>query len=396
MNKHGLILLIILLLLTGCQTAQANPATTPTPTTSPTQTPAATASPTATPSATPTPTALPTATPKPVATPTPAPTPAPLIRRLTGDDCCTEAFWHGNNEIRFIDKDPQTGQAGLFALDLSGNKAERRFVTNRLGFASDDERYLAYPDGDTGLAIIEDATTGRSWSVDVGGSRVNFTPDNAHIWWVQTDDSLPFESQRPALWLADLNGDNRRQLTPPARISVAGWLDDQTLLVTRYTNDGSLSTLSTDQVILGKLSTVNGAITDLLSLDRPRGISLNQARTALIYFTTLSKKPENNGLWLVDLKQKSPAPVKLPFVGAYAWQNDQWIIYVPFDYTAANHFFYRYNIRTGQTEPLTGPDQPLLTIANNDWAVSPDGSKIVLLASKNLALDGLWLVELNR
>lgn len=391
MKHYGFAVFIILLLITGCQTVQANPATTPSA--APTATPTATAGFTATPMPTPTltPPPSPTATPGPSATPAPA----PLIRRLTQGDCCTEAFWHGNNEIRFIDQDPQTGQTGLFALELNGPEPVRRFVTDRLGFASPDERYLAYPDGDTGLAIIEDTTTGQSWPVDVGGSRVNFTPDSAHIWWVQADESLPFESQRPALWLADLNGDNRRQLTPPTRISVAGWLDEQTMLVTRYTNDGSVSTLSTSQTTLAELSTVDGAITDLLSLDRPRGISLNPAQTALIYFTTLSKKPENNGLWLVDLSQKSPAPVELPFVGAYAWQNDQSVIYVPFDYTAAGHFFYRYNIRTGQTEQLTGPDQPALTIANNDWAVSPDGTKIVLLAGKNLALDGLWLVELE-
>lgn len=393
MKQYGLATFIILLLITGCQTVQANLAATPSA--APTATPTATASAPATPSATPTSTSAPTATPKPTATPSPTPLPAPLVRRLTQGDCCTDAFWHGNNEIRFIDQDPQTGQTGLFALELNGPEPARRFVTDRLGFASPDERYLAYPDGDTGLAIIEDVTTGQSWPVDVGGSRVNFTPDSAHIWWVQADEDLPFESQRPALWLADLTGDNRRQITPPARISVAGWLDEQTMLVLRYTNDGSLSTLSTDQATLGKLSTVDGAVTNLLSLDRPRGISLNPAQTALIYFTTLSKKPENNGLWLVDLSQKSPAPVELPFVGAYAWQNDQWIIYVPFDITAASHFFYRYNIRTGQTEQLTGPDQPALTIANNDWAVSPDGTKIVLLASKNLALDGLWLVELE-
>jgi hypothetical protein len=73
-------------------------------------------------------------------------------------------------------------------------------------------------------------------------------------------------------------------------------------------------------------------------------------------------------------------------------------VYVPFDPKAEGHIFYEYDVVSGQTRALFPKDgSPLkLTIANNNWQISPDGSKIALLAAKGTALDGIWVIDLGQ
>jgi hypothetical protein len=71
------------------------------------------------------------------------------------------------------------------------------------------------------------------------------------------------------------------------------------------------------------------------------------------------------------------------------------LIYVPFDPLATYHDFYEYNVVTGQEYPLF-PDGTQLTIANNDWQVSPDGRKIAMVAASGMELDGIWVHEIDR
>ena len=71
------------------------------------------------------------------------------------------------------------------------------------------------------------------------------------------------------------------------------------------------------------------------------------------------------------------------------------MIYVPFDPQATEHNFYEYDIVSGQSRRLF-PEGTNLTIANNDWQVSPDGRKIALVAAEGTTLAGLWLLEISR
>jgi hypothetical protein len=36
-----------------------------------------------------------------------------------------------------------------------------------------------------------------------------------------------------------------------------------------------------------------------------------------------------------------------------------------------------------------------LTVANNDWQVSPDGRQIALVAAKGTELDGIWVLDID-
>jgi hypothetical protein len=400
--KQFIFLLIVVFVMMGCRSAGAEEvAVVNTPTSGPTSsslmaTPTrrlATATSTST--ATPRPTDTPVATPTLTRTPTPSPTPAPQIRRLTEGNCCSDAYWQSNSEIRFIDQDPETGQTGLWRIDVSHNPPTRTFVTERLGVTSPDGRYFAYPDRSTGLAIIEDTQTGESWSLDLNESPVNFTPEGERILWLEIDRDIPFETRVPIYWLANVDGSDRRRVITLPRSSTQAWLDKDTLLISQFEDENNRSRFGIQMATLSKLSLIDGAVTELFQAERPRGISLNPSRTALVYYTALAEDSANNGVWYVDLTANPLTPARLPFIGSYQWQDDETLIYVPFDPEAESHFFYSFDLASGQSRQLTGPGQPPLKIANNDWSISPDGRKIVLLASRGMELDGLWLVELG-
>jgi Tol biopolymer transport system component len=126
-----------------------------------------------------------------------------------------------------------------------------------------------------------------------------------------------------------------------------------------------------------------------------RGLALSPDKRHLVYYVRFEPDAEKNGVWLLDLQAPTQAAQKLPFFGTYRWRDDQRLICVPLDPDAAWHDFYEYNIRTGQSRPLF-PDGTNLTIANNDWQVSPDGSKIALVAAKGAELDGIWVVDIDQ
>lgn len=394
-----------LLLLTGCGASNASfavadlatptlsvalpaPTSTPLP---PTQTPTSTNTPAPTPSSTPSPAA--TSTPLPTLTPTQTPVPVPVVRQLTTGNCCTGHYWYGNNRIRFIDKDPQTDEVGIWGIDIQAAEPERVFITEKLGYTSPDGRYLAYPDRSTGLAVIEDTETGEKWSLDLDESSANFTPDSTRILWTESDPDLPFERRTSTYWIANVDGSERRRIASINRASTLAWLDDQTLLISTFINDGTTSPLSIQTAIVGTLSLVDGQVTDLFTVPRPRGVSLNPSKTGMVYFVALASDPAENGVWYLDLTGPPYSPRKLPFVGSYQWQNDTTLIYIPFDIEAEAHQFYSYDISTGQTADLTVALESFI-VANNDWTISPDGKNISWLAAKGNGLDGIWLMTL--
>jgi hypothetical protein len=142
------------------------------------------------------------------------------------------------------------------------------------------------------------------------------------------------------------------------------------------------------------LSLVNGRQTELVTLPEPRGMALSPDNRYLVYYVTFEPNVAENGLWLIDLAGETPVPQKLPFFGTYRWVDNERLVYVPFDPAATEHNFYEYTVTTGESRELF-PQGTNLTIANNDWRVSPDGTKIALVEANGEALNGIWVLEIS-
>ena len=271
---------------------------------------------------------------------------------------------------------------------MAGPDPTPRLISERLANHSPDGNLIAYPDRDKGVAIVEQLEDGQQWEIDTQERSVNFTPDSQGLMWVAYDEDAPRDTREETIWLADVGGENARTIFSSRRSDPIAWLSDNELLMVQGFAD-------TSDVQLFKLSIKNGVQTILAEGPRMRGLALSPDKRRMVYYVRFEPDAEQNGVWLMDLANPTKAPQRLTFFGTYRWRDDQRLIYVPLDPDAASHDFYEYDIRTGESRPLF-PEGTNLTIANNDWRVSPDGRKIVLVAAKDTELAGMWVIDIDQ
>ena len=139
------------------------------------------------------------------------------------------------------------------------------------------------------------------------------------------------------------------------------------------------------------------ARTQRLTLGEPRNVTVSPDGRRVVFARSGGGSDPINGLWVLDLRAANPEPERLPFFGAYRWRDEQHLIYIPFELEANELVFRQYDIQNDQSRRLFPVDgQTLeLAIANNDWHVSPDGSKIALVAAKGTELDGIWVIDIG-
>jgi murein DD-endopeptidase MepM/ murein hydrolase activator NlpD len=326
----------------------------------------------------------------PAVTPSPVPdevTPA-VGRQLTAGDCCTNLMWsRDSSQVRFIDQPGPGSALGIWGVDVSQALPDPELETRDLRYYSPDEQLVAYPNVIRETTIIERLVDGQTWEIDTQGSRPSFSPDSQQIMWTVFDEDAPRDTRLEAFWLSDVDGSNARTVLSARRTDVVDWLSDDTLLLTRRVPGSSDETLLT-------LSLVNGRQTELVTLPEPRGMALSPDNRYLVYYVTFESNITENGLWLLDLADEAPVPQKLPFFGTYRWADSERLIYVPFDPVATEHNFFEHNVTTGENR-LLFPQGTNLTIANNDWRVSPDGTKIALVEADGESLNGIWVLDIS-
>lgn len=308
-------------------------------------------------------------------------------RQLTTADCCTQLYWNrDSDQVRFIDKPGAEAALGFWGVDVNRPEAGPQLITERLGYYSPDGTLVAYPDRNKGVAVIERLADGKAWEIDTQEQSPSFTLDSRHITWEVSDEDAPRDNREETRWLARIDGSDAHILYRARRTNAIAWLADDELLMARRIPGG-------DDQQLFILSLTDGSETELLQLHEFRGLALSEDRRYLVYYVTFKPDPEENGIWLLDLQSSKLEPRKLPFFGTYRWRDNEHLIYVPFDPSATEHNFYEYNVTTRKTRVLF-PAGTGLIVANNEWRVSPDGSKIALLAANGTELDGIWMLDI--
>ena len=326
--------------------------------------------------------------------PVPAPVPAalaalPVGKQITAGDCCTNPYWaNGSSEVRFIDRPASDTRLGVWGVELTQTDPVSSLVTERLGVYSPDGKWVAYPDRGKGVAVIERLADGWKWELDTDENGLSFSPNSQQVMWTASNEDEPRDTRQETIWLADVEGGPGQAVFSDRRVSRLGWLSDNDLLMTRRfggTSDVQLFILSLD----------DGRQTNLRTGPQMRGTSFSPDRRHLVYYVTFEDDASKNGVWLLDLQNPGGLPQKLPFFGSYRWRDSERLIFIPLEPDAETHQFYEYNIQSKETTPLFQSEVGL-TIANNDWQVSPDGQKIALVAAKGADLDGIWILEIDQ
>lgn len=379
---------ILILVTTGCAAPTATPLpppTAPNPTNQPTRQP--TDNPPGRPTDPPTvrpsdqPTRQPTDVPTPTTIPSPTPEPAQLIQLMEGG-CCASPGWYSDSEtILFIDKPNPDAPTGFYSVNLNQPNTSALW-SKRIAFYTSQFDFAQIPE-QAGTRLIR-VSDGKELRVKNGGRSVSFSPDRTQIAWTETRDTFPIENRVSNIMLAPLDFDGAgvgqaKRLTQVLRGGVSGWLDNHRLLL-----NGRLSR-DTEESTTYVYNLTTGASTTLFTAERSRLTTVSRNGTWLAYVIVNDADPTHNGLWVI--RTDGTDAKKLDLIGAAQWRDDSHLVIAAFEMNAPTHAFYEYDTANGTITRLTPPTMPF-KIASGDWAISPDGAKIVFV---NAADNNLWL-----
>jgi len=373
--------MLVVLFLSACT---APPTPTPTPTVPPA--PAATATVAA--SATSLPTANATASAvRPTETPTPTElgqaitlTPEPVLRQLTSGGCCVQPSWSPDGqEVWFIDRPSETAAAGLWAVPAAGGAP--RFVTNKLGIYSPDRTVFAYPLA--GQTYIERVSDGTRWTVPAGGRAIAFSPDGTRIAWQVASSSINFDRRAVQIWVANVDGSAARSVATLSGGGLGDWLPDGQRVLVSGRDSG-------DRVgFAGTLNVDDGSLVTVVAAPNLRGAQVSPGGGWLAYQVAFSGDAAQDGLWVLPLT--GGAPLRLVLFGAYRWRSEGQLLVIPLEPGTTAMRLVQVDASTGAARDLTDLAITRLHIVGGDWALAPDGRRIVYVSADD---HNLWLLEL--
>jgi murein DD-endopeptidase MepM/ murein hydrolase activator NlpD len=313
----------------------------------------------------------------------------PGLRALTTGGCCTQVFWAPDaRQVLFIDRPSPARPAGLWGVDVGRKTPPPQLFTERIGFYTPDLAYRIDLHGDTTIVerLAQPAgTSSARWEVPADGQMVTLSPGRTRIAWLVGNAEVASEQRVAELWVTDLDGGNARMLASLSRGGIVGWASDDVLIVS------GRDPLQSRQQVLWALQVLGGETTELVRSDRLRGGSLSPDGTWLATFIALSEDRGQNGLWLVrtDATQRQQLPPDL--FGSFKWRDNSRLLVIPFRPDAASHQVWQVEAQSGAARQLTDPASVPFKIANNDWAVSPDGRYVAFVDSHD---HNIWLLSL--
>jgi hypothetical protein len=164
------------------------------------------------------------------------------------------------------------------------------------------------------------------------------------------------------------------------------WLDDHRLLLVRteqYTANTSLAVLDLDVEPWESHSL--GTYRDLKNLQIAPG------GERIAFTLVFQENPAANGVYVRRTEPGADARA-LDFFGAYQWRDDTSLYTLSYDPAGDVHTLGTIDVITGNARELTDPNAMPIRVANGDWSVSPDGSRIVFVDPTDY---GLYVVAIG-
>ncbi len=294
-------------------------------------------------------------------------------------------FSADSRHVLFLDKPAATAPVGIWSVAVEAPLSPPTLFTERLGpFSRDLSLALDLQNGQT---VIERLRDGVRWTINNGGRPVVFSPDATRIVWTVLQESGGFDVRRAQIYVADLDGSDARLVATRFGGGPLGWLPDSRRLLI-----GGRANRSDPSPTLSVLDVDTGAMRPLVAVERLRGASISPDGRMLVYFVALARDASQNGMYLLDLTPPSPVPQRLSFFGPFRWRDAGRLLYIPLRPGAPGDELWQLDVTTGRAERLIAADAGSpFKIANGDWDVARDGSKLVFLSARDR---NLWLATL--
>jgi hypothetical protein len=320
-------------------------------------------------------------TPFQVARPTASMAPADMPsfpQQLTSGGCCAYPFWlDDSSTVYYLGRD-SAGRSSVMAQGLTAGSPEAVF--DRPAWFDADGRFAEYPSGE--FTVVSRLSDHVEWRLPTGGRPLKFAPVGSRVAWIVSSNSIANRDQRrSAIWISQIDGDERRRLIDVIGGSLVGWAEDGDALFVsgRLQAQGPAGIW---RVALGGVPTL------LFEAERVRDVSLSPDRRVLAFYIAFADDVSQDGLWLLDgIRGES---TKLEAFGAFRWRGRNRLLVIPLNMNPSPLTLEEYQV--GRADPIHEFSFPSLPIADNDWSVSPDGQIVVYRSN----LDGnLWWVRLK-
>jgi Tol biopolymer transport system component len=330
---------------------------------------------------TPTPTDTPAPTAIPAATAAPAPTAAaqpftPTLTKLTDGGCCRNPVWHPDGtRVLYTDAAPNQQLAATWAAPADASGPPTLFFPSAATVAPDGSR-IAFPDFANRVTRIQEFGKQSTATIANNAAYVWFSRDGRQVAWLERAPGAQPSSNVDRLvrvWVANADGSNARQRGNTVRAADLTWFPDgQRLLFTGRDTDGGNPGIYV-------LDINSGTLTRIVDAFSPRGVRLSPDGGQIVYLAALEEKPEDNGLFIANAD--GSAKRRLPLLGGVRWSPDgKALLILPFQTDNGADQLVRMDAATLGTTPLTDRAALPFRVAQDEWDLSPDGTRIVFNA----------------
>jgi hypothetical protein len=282
--------------------------------------------------------------------------------------------------VLFIDKPSPGSTAGLWALYIAGGPP--RLVTEQVGLYSPDLELVAFlVNRETTIERLSDGTR---YPIPNGGRAVSFSHSGDRLAWAAGSAGPPVDTAWREFWISDIAGSHPQNVWGAFGGVLSGWTPDGRLLVS-----GRLR-LDDERQTFWAVDLEYGSGLELGTGFVVRGGLISPGGSWLAYQALFSDQPEENGLWLADLRLGDR--FRLDLFGSYRWRDDQRLLVFSPDPLTGEHLLWQVVASTGQVTRLKGLEGTELRIAGGDWQVSPSGDHLVFVSAQDRSL---WLLPLE-
>lgn len=296
------------------------------------------------------------------------------VKAVSRPGCCSWARWGpNNNAVRFWEGSP----AQLLQIDPDGDPTQGVLISSTpvQTRTRDDRRAFVW---EAGRVALLDTVAGTSTPISTGGALPQFSPDESKILWQRFPaDDVPGEaSPTTEIWVANADGSGRQLVRTQAGGRVY-WLDSDRLLFSERINRTNSYKLSIHTI------STRATVVMLPRADNMRGLQIAPGGGSVVMYAPFQTDPTVSGIYVMPTVENAQV-TRVPWFGSYRWRDSTHLIYLPFGMDVPLQFI-DYNTVTGTETPL-GEAAPDLRIRNDDWSVSPDGTRILFWNAADSAL----------